>query len=91
MIDPWLSIDIAQSFANSTPNTNLIKLNNVGHYPQEHYHESILQDMLPFVRLSVGYRGNVKNNICEFNSNSSGKNIVIVESGNFICQELISK
>jgi len=51
MIDPWLSIDIAQSFANSTPNTNLIKLNNVGHYPQEHYHESILQDMLPFVRL----------------------------------------
>jgi hypothetical protein len=24
----------------------------VGHYPQEHYHEVILQDLLPFVRRS---------------------------------------
>lgn len=50
MIDPWLSVDIAESFANSVPNAELIKLNNVGHYPQEHYHETILQDLLPFVR-----------------------------------------
>jgi pimeloyl-ACP methyl ester carboxylesterase len=50
VIDPWLSVDIAQNFTNSTPNSELIKLNNVGHYPQEHYHEVILQDLLPFVR-----------------------------------------
>ncbi|MEH1845366.1 MAG: alpha/beta fold hydrolase [Nostoc sp.] len=50
MIDPWLSVDIAQSFANTAPNVELIKLNNVGHYPQEHYHEAILEDLLPFVR-----------------------------------------
>jgi pimeloyl-ACP methyl ester carboxylesterase len=50
MIDPWLSVDIAQKFTDSTPNAELIKLNNVGHYPQEHYHEVILQDLLPFVR-----------------------------------------
>ncbi|HLP88458.1 MAG TPA: alpha/beta fold hydrolase [Nostocaceae cyanobacterium] len=50
MIDPWLSIDIAENFANSLPKAELIKLNNVGHYPQEHYHETILQDLLPFVR-----------------------------------------
>lgn len=52
MIDPWLSIDGAESFVNSIPDGELIKLNNVGHYPQEHYHEVILQDLLPFVRCS---------------------------------------
>jgi pimeloyl-ACP methyl ester carboxylesterase len=52
MIDPWLSIEIAESFASSALNAELIKLHNVGHYPQEHYHETILQDLLPFVRCS---------------------------------------
>ncbi|MDJ0733625.1 MAG: alpha/beta fold hydrolase [Nostocaceae cyanobacterium] len=52
MIDPWLSVDMAESFAKSLPNGELIRLNNVGHYPQEHYHETILQDLLPFVRRS---------------------------------------
>jgi haloalkane dehalogenase len=50
MIDPWLPVEIAENFANSVPNAELVKLNNVGHYPQEHYHEVILQDLLPFVR-----------------------------------------
>ncbi|MBD2510552.1 alpha/beta fold hydrolase [Nostoc muscorum FACHB-395] len=50
MLDPWLSVDIAQKFTDLAPNTELIKLNNVGHYPQEHYHEVILEDLLPFVR-----------------------------------------
>ncbi|TAE58042.1 MAG: alpha/beta fold hydrolase [Nostocales cyanobacterium] len=52
MIDPWLSVDGAESFVKSVPDGELIKLNNVGHYPQEHYHEVILQDLLPFVRCS---------------------------------------
>ncbi|MDD1415031.1 alpha/beta fold hydrolase [Dolichospermum sp. ST_con] len=52
MIDPWLSVDMAESFVKSVANGELIKLNNVGHYPQEHYHEVILQDLLPFVRRS---------------------------------------
>ncbi|MBE9205641.1 alpha/beta fold hydrolase [Nostoc sp. LEGE 06077] len=50
MIDPWLSIDIAQKFSDSVSNTEVIKLNKVGHYPQEHYHSTILEDLLPFVR-----------------------------------------
>ncbi len=50
MIDPWLPVNIAENFTNSVPNGELIKLNNVGHYPQEHYHETILEDLLPFVR-----------------------------------------
>ncbi|WGV24708.1 alpha/beta fold hydrolase [Halotia branconii] len=50
VIDPWLSVEMAQNFADSVPNAEIIKLNNVGHYPQEHYHKTILEDMLPFVR-----------------------------------------
>ncbi|WP_026734056.1 alpha/beta fold hydrolase [Fischerella sp. PCC 9605] len=50
MIDPWLGVEMAENFAKSVPNGELVKLNNVGHYPQEHYHETILQDLLPFVR-----------------------------------------
>ncbi len=53
MNDPWLSVDMAQSFASSVPQGELVKLNNVGHYPQEHYHETILEDLLPFVRRSA--------------------------------------
>jgi pimeloyl-ACP methyl ester carboxylesterase len=52
MIDPWLSINIAETFVQSVANGEIIKLNSVGHYPQEHYHEVILQDLLPFVRRS---------------------------------------
>ncbi|MBW4593987.1 MAG: alpha/beta fold hydrolase [Brasilonema angustatum HA4187-MV1] len=51
MIDPWLPINIAQDFVDSLEKGSLIKLNNVGHYPQEHYHETILEDLLPFVRV----------------------------------------
>ncbi|PLZ99006.1 hydrolase [Fischerella thermalis CCMEE 5268] len=50
VIDPWLNLDMAENFAKSVPNAKLVKLNNVGHYPQEHYHETILEDLLPFVR-----------------------------------------
>ena len=53
MNDPWLSVDMAQSFVSSVPQGELVKLNNVGHYPQEHYHETILEDLLPFVRRSA--------------------------------------
>jgi pimeloyl-ACP methyl ester carboxylesterase len=52
MIDPWLPIDMAESFAKVVPQGELVRLNNVGHYPQEHYHETILEDLLSFVRCS---------------------------------------
>ncbi|GAB1543942.1 alpha/beta fold hydrolase [Scytonema sp. NUACC21] len=52
-IDPWLSTDVAQNFVNSLPHAELIKLNNVGHYPQEHHSDTILQDLLPFVRVKA--------------------------------------
>ena len=43
---------MAETFVKSVPNGEIIKLNNVGHYAQEHYHEVILQDLLPFFRRS---------------------------------------
>ena len=52
MNDPWLPLSMAQNFANSTPQTELVQLQNVAHYPQEHYYEEILKDLLPFVRRS---------------------------------------
>ncbi|MDZ7960005.1 MAG: alpha/beta fold hydrolase [Aulosira sp. DedQUE10] len=50
VIDPWLPVEMAQNFVNSVSNAEIVTLNNVGHYPQEHYHETILEDLLPFMR-----------------------------------------
>ncbi|MDJ0695204.1 alpha/beta fold hydrolase [Mastigocoleus sp. MO_188.B34] len=52
--DPWLSLEMGEKFADSLPDGEIIKLNDVGHYSQEHHQEVILQDLLPFVRCSVG-------------------------------------
>ncbi|MFN7657001.1 MAG: hydrolase, partial [Dolichospermum sp.] len=38
----------------SLANVEIIKLNNVVNYPQDHYHEVILEDLLPFVRCGAG-------------------------------------
>ncbi|MEA5573780.1 alpha/beta fold hydrolase [Calothrix sp. UHCC 0171] len=51
-IDPWLPVEMAEKFTKEIPNGEIVRLNNVGHYPQEHYHETILQDLLPFMRIS---------------------------------------
>lgn len=52
MNDPWLPLSMAQKFAKSNGHTELVQLQNVAHYPQEHYYEEILKDLLPFVRRS---------------------------------------
>jgi haloalkane dehalogenase len=52
MNDPWLPLSMAQKFAKSNQHTELVQLQNVAHYPQEHYYEEILKDLLPFVRRS---------------------------------------
>jgi pimeloyl-ACP methyl ester carboxylesterase len=52
IIDPWLPVEMAESFKKALPNGELVTLQNVGHYPQEHYHETILEDLLPFLRRS---------------------------------------
>ena len=53
MNDPWLSLSMAQNLVKYAPQTELVQLQNVGHYPQEHYSEEILKDLLRFVRISA--------------------------------------
>ena len=48
--DPWLPLDMAETFVSSVPDAQIVRINDVAHYPQEHHHEVILQDMKPFVR-----------------------------------------
>ena len=50
--DPWLNVEMAEKFADSVPDAQIVKINDVAHYPQEHHYEVILQDMKPFVRRS---------------------------------------
>lgn len=53
MKDPWLPLSMAQTSASAIKQAEVIQLENVGHYPQEHYYEAILEDLLPFVRRSA--------------------------------------
>lgn len=53
MKDPWLPLSMGQNFASTLQQAEFIQLQNVGHYPQEHYYEAILEDLLPFVRRST--------------------------------------
>ena len=53
MTDPWLPLSMAQNSASTIRQAEFIQLEKVGHYPQEHYYEAILEDLLPFVRRSA--------------------------------------
>jgi pimeloyl-ACP methyl ester carboxylesterase len=48
--DPWLSVDVAKQVAGSLPNGEWVELEEVGHYPQEDWHEKVSDALLPFLR-----------------------------------------
>jgi len=48
--DPWLPIVMAESFAQSVPHAEFVKLEEVGHYPQEDWHEKVNDVLLSFLR-----------------------------------------
>ena len=50
MKDPWLSFTQAQQFANALKNSELVKLEEGGHYPQEHWSGKLSEVLLPFLR-----------------------------------------
>ncbi len=50
MTDPWLSATMAQNFAAAIKHSEFVKLEDAGHYPQEHYYDVVLESLLPFVR-----------------------------------------
>lgn len=53
MRDPWLPFSLAESFAGITPNTELSQLEEVGHYPQEDWHEKVNDTLLNFLRRQI--------------------------------------
>ncbi len=48
--DPWLPIGHAEQFAESLPNAEWVRLEEVGHYPQEDWHEKVSNALLTFLR-----------------------------------------
>ncbi len=48
--DPWLPVAHAEAFAQSMPNAELLKLEEVGHYPQEDWHEKVTEALTRFLR-----------------------------------------
>ena len=50
MKDPWLPFTQVQQFANIFKNAELIKLEEGGHYPQEHWSGKLSDALLPFLR-----------------------------------------
>lgn len=48
--DPWLNVNQAQNLANSLQNAELVKLEEAGHYPQEHWSEKVSNALLTFLR-----------------------------------------
>lgn len=48
--DPWLPIEQVQDFVKTLPDGKLVALEEVGHYPQEDWHEKVTEALLPFLR-----------------------------------------
>ncbi|MBE9179692.1 alpha/beta fold hydrolase [Oculatella sp. LEGE 06141] len=48
--DPWLPLKMAQTFVEAIPDAELVSLEEVGHYPQEDWHEKVNDVLLPFLR-----------------------------------------
>lgn len=48
--DPWLPMSIAQEFAQGMAQVEVVELEEVGHYPQEDWHEKVSDALIPFLR-----------------------------------------
>lgn len=48
--DPWLPFSVAQTFTNPIKDKELVQLEEVGHYPQEDWHEKVNDALLTFLR-----------------------------------------
>ncbi len=50
MRDPWLPVADIEPLAKTLPDAELVKLEEVGHYPQEDWHEKVSDALLTFLR-----------------------------------------
>ncbi len=48
--DPWLPFSQAQQFVNTLKDVELVKLEEGGHYPQDHWSGKVSESLLPFLR-----------------------------------------
>jgi pimeloyl-ACP methyl ester carboxylesterase len=46
-------LGIAETFTKLVPSADLVKLEEVGHYPQEDWHEKVSESLLTFLRRQV--------------------------------------
>jgi pimeloyl-ACP methyl ester carboxylesterase len=51
--DPWLPLESAQATARQFPQAEFVVLEEVGHYPQEDWHEKVNQALGPFLRRRI--------------------------------------
>lgn len=51
--DPWLPLKLAQDFGQVIPGAEVVPLEEVGHYPQEDWHEKVNAALLDFLRRQV--------------------------------------
>jgi len=51
--DPWLPLDLAQTLVKQLQNAELSQLEEVGHYPQEDWHEKVNNTLLNFLRRQI--------------------------------------
>ncbi len=50
MRDRWLPFSVAEAFAKSTPNVELVQIPEVGHYPQIDWPDKVNDVLMPFLR-----------------------------------------
>lgn len=50
MADPWLPAETAEQLAKTLPDGDFVKLEEVGHYAQEDWHEKVSDALLTFLR-----------------------------------------
>jgi pimeloyl-ACP methyl ester carboxylesterase len=48
--DPWLPLEMAQACVKAAPDADLVELEEVGHYPQEDWHEKVIGALVPFLK-----------------------------------------
>ncbi len=53
MEDPWLPVGVAEQFLQSVPKSDLVKWSQLGHYPQQDWHQKVSEVMIPFLRRLV--------------------------------------
>lgn len=50
MADPWLSVEPAEQLSKVLPDADFVKLEQVGHFAQEDWHEKVSETLITFLR-----------------------------------------